>query len=230
MAQIKVSALPEAATAVDTMEVEVNDTGTSRRLTLARIVTMLGLGGLATKSIIDEDNMASDLADRPPSQQSVKAYIAAQIAAIPVPGAWTWVAPVTASGTAVEFTGIPPGVREIRMLLERVSFNAGDHALVQLGSASAYSTGGYQSGSEGSTSSSGFLVNISSDGRTCSGIVDIINTAGTDWVSAHGITRYSTNGTGGGGHKDLGDTLTRVRLTRTGIASFDGGTVALMYR
>lgn len=37
--------------------------------------TVLGLGGLATLNILDEDNFASDSATRPPSQQSVKAYI-----------------------------------------------------------------------------------------------------------------------------------------------------------
>lgn len=39
----------------------------------------LGLGGLATLDIIDEDNMASDLATRPPSQQSVKAFFENEI-------------------------------------------------------------------------------------------------------------------------------------------------------
>ena len=37
--------------------------------------TVLGLGGLATVDLIDEDDMASDSATRPPSQQSVKAYV-----------------------------------------------------------------------------------------------------------------------------------------------------------
>lgn len=36
--------------------------------------TVLGLGGLATLDILDEDDMASDSAVRPPSQQSVKAF------------------------------------------------------------------------------------------------------------------------------------------------------------
>lgn len=37
--------------------------------------TNLGLGGLATLDILDEDDMATDSATRPPSQQSVKAYV-----------------------------------------------------------------------------------------------------------------------------------------------------------
>ena len=36
--------------------------------------TVLGLGGLATQDILDEDDFASNSATRPPSQQSTKAY------------------------------------------------------------------------------------------------------------------------------------------------------------
>ena len=45
----------------------------------ATVRTSLGLGGLATLDILDEDNMASDSAIRPPSQQSVKAYVDSQV-------------------------------------------------------------------------------------------------------------------------------------------------------
>jgi len=37
--------------------------------------TALGLGGLATLDVLDEDDMATDSATRPPSQQSTKAYV-----------------------------------------------------------------------------------------------------------------------------------------------------------
>ena len=43
--------------------------------TAAAARTELGLGGLATLDILDEDDMATDSATRPPSQQSVAAYI-----------------------------------------------------------------------------------------------------------------------------------------------------------
>jgi hypothetical protein len=42
--------------------------------------TALGLGGLATQSILDEDNFATNSATRPPSQQSTKAYHTANTA------------------------------------------------------------------------------------------------------------------------------------------------------
>jgi len=43
--------------------------------------TTLGLGDIATTDLIDEDSFATNSATRAPSQQSVKAYTAAQIAA-----------------------------------------------------------------------------------------------------------------------------------------------------
>lgn len=41
--------------------------------------TNLGLGTAAVADLIDEDSMATDSASRPPSQQSVKAYVDAQV-------------------------------------------------------------------------------------------------------------------------------------------------------
>jgi hypothetical protein len=41
----------------------------------ATLRTNIGLGGLATLDILDEDDMATDSATRPPSQQSTKAYV-----------------------------------------------------------------------------------------------------------------------------------------------------------
>jgi hypothetical protein len=39
----------------------------------------LGLGGLATEDVLDEDDFASDSATRPPSQQSTAAYVESQV-------------------------------------------------------------------------------------------------------------------------------------------------------
>lgn len=49
--------------------------------TASDVRTTLGLGGAALVDVIDEDSFATDSAARPPSQQSTKAYVAAQIAA-----------------------------------------------------------------------------------------------------------------------------------------------------
>lgn len=47
--------------------------------------TTLGLGNIATTDLIDEDDMVSDTAAQAPTQQSVKAYVDAEVAAVPSP-------------------------------------------------------------------------------------------------------------------------------------------------
>lgn len=71
--------------------------------------TVLGLGGLATLDVLDEDDMASDSATRPPSQQSTKAYadaveVAAKAAAIGVGQTWQDVSGSRAIDTSYQNT------------------------------------------------------------------------------------------------------------------------------
>lgn len=50
--------------------------------TAAEMRTTLELGNLATVDILDEDDMATDSATRPPSQQSTKAYVDAEVGSV----------------------------------------------------------------------------------------------------------------------------------------------------
>lgn len=50
--------------------------------TAAEMRTTLELGNLATVDILDEDDMATNSADRPPSQQSTKAYVDAEVGSV----------------------------------------------------------------------------------------------------------------------------------------------------
>jgi hypothetical protein len=72
--------------------------------------TTLGLGGLATLDVLDEDNMATNSATRPPSQQSVKAYVDA--AAVTAGGVGSYVfahrATATAYGASVAGSSLYP--------------------------------------------------------------------------------------------------------------------------
>lgn len=52
--------------------------------------TTLGLGAAATAGFLDEDNMTSDSATAAPSQQSVKAYVDAKVAAVELPPKQAW--------------------------------------------------------------------------------------------------------------------------------------------
>jgi hypothetical protein len=71
----------------------------------------LGLGGLATLDIIDEDDMASDSAVRPPSQQSVKAFFESNVVSIGVGQTWQDVSASRVSNVSYQnTTGKPIGV------------------------------------------------------------------------------------------------------------------------
>lgn len=64
--------------------------------------TTLELGGLSTLDILDEDDFASDSATRPPSQQSTKAYVDAEVAANTYPPTW---ATITGGGSPTVVAG-----------------------------------------------------------------------------------------------------------------------------
>ena len=65
--------------------------------------TALGLGGLATQNILDEDDMASDSATRPSSQQASKAYTDAN-ASIGISQTWQDVSGSRTAGASYQNT------------------------------------------------------------------------------------------------------------------------------
>lgn len=73
--------------------------------------TTLGLGGLATLDILDEDDFATDSATRPPSQQSTKAYVDAATAKY-----------VSASGNSIVASGLITEAHGLGAQPENVSF------------------------------------------------------------------------------------------------------------
>lgn len=74
----------------------------------ATIRTDLGLGGLATLNILDEDDMASNSATRPPSQQSTKAYVDADVTSYEQ--AWTAVTLGAAAPAVTHNLGAQPNL------------------------------------------------------------------------------------------------------------------------
>ena len=94
----------------------------------------LGLGGLATLDILDEDDFASNSATRPPSQQSVGAYLASQLAARRyVSSAQT----ITSGGFLVLSHGLGAEPAFVQFVLECTtaenSYSVGDRIFVNVG-------------------------------------------------------------------------------------------------
>jgi hypothetical protein len=154
---------------------------------------------------------------------------------------------VNASGTAVDFTGIPPGVKRITVMLSGVSPTGASASdlLLQLGDSGGIETSGYDSGSgyiqtasaaSAKASTAGFVVHSSSTASVAfNGIftLALLDAATNTWVSSHNFAAPAAawqRTTHGGGVKSLSGELDRLRLTfANGTETFDAGIINVMY-
>ena len=143
------------------------------------------------------------------------------------------------SGTAIDFTGIPAGVKRITISLNGVSTNGSSPIQVQLGDLGGMETTGYASqastfnntpGGVGFTS--GFALTASSVSTyVWSGIVQLVNISGNTWVtSGTMMTNTAAATTIFGGNKTLSAVLDRIRITTVnGTDAFDAGSINILY-
>jgi hypothetical protein len=142
-------------------------------------------------------------------------------------------AKATTSGTSVDFTGIPAGVKRVTVMFNGVSTNGTSFKQIQIGS-STFTTTGYISSSTsgGSTTSSttGFLIRSNVATETISGIMILTNISGNIWISSHS-TKIDTGFVAtGGGDVSISGTLDRVRITTVnGTDTFDAGSANILY-
>lgn len=143
-------------------------------------------------------------------------------------------AQVTTSGTAFDFTGIPAWVKRVSVMFADVGLTGSDHILVQLGDSGGFETSGYvATGSDGSgndyNSTSGYPIYMGSTSHDISGSMVIELQDTNTWVQRHNGRLSATQQTDGGGYKALSDTLTQVRVTRSGASTFNLGSVNINY-
>jgi hypothetical protein len=147
----------------------------------------------------------------------------------------------TTSGTSIDFTGIPAGVKRITLLGHSVSGSGTDEFMVQLGDSGGIETSGYLSrygrisgtgaATEGSTA--GFIM-FNDAASLLNEIVlqlflqDVTNNT---WVATYSVAVQSTTITSwGAGSKALNGTLDRVRLTHvSGSDTFDAGAASIQF-
>lgn len=147
---------------------------------------------------------------------------------------------VTASGTSVDFTGIPSWVKRITVMFSGVSLSGTSQFLIQLGDAGGVETTGYVSGSAsarngtttiGGSSTAGFIIyHGTSAANIFYGTVRFDYIGSNLWVGSLTGGSGTDQGISGAGSKTLSDTLTQVRITTVnGTDTFDAGTINILY-
>ena len=149
---------------------------------------------------------------------------------------------VSASGTSVDFTGIPSWVKQINILFSSISTNGTSIPLVQIGDIDGVETTSYAStgasipnGSSPTTSTStaGFVIQSVLAANVINGCVSLhlLSSSSNTWVASVNCSLSSSAVCiQGAGVKALSTTLDRVRITTTnGTDAFDGGQFNILY-
>jgi hypothetical protein len=148
---------------------------------------------------------------------------------------------VTASGTAVDFTGIPSWVKRITVMFDAVSTNGSSIPQVQIGTSGGIQTTGYisflLSNSVTNSNTAGFALNAAANQSSSTQIygalvISLLDSATGRWAASWslGINAGGAVGVVGGGSKTLSGTLDRVRITTVnGTDTFDAGSINILY-
>ena len=138
-----------------------------------------------------------------------------------------------ASQSSADFTGIPAGVRTIRVLADQWSFAGNTFPRIQLGTAASVKDTSYDSGitsafnntvSSGSTTG-GFEIRTLYPSYFYSGIMHLerLEAGSNVWLSSHVLGNGVSGAVFGGGRVELDAEVTRLRITRNGPDLFDFG-------
>jgi hypothetical protein len=145
----------------------------------------------------------------------------------------------TTSGTSIDFTGIPAGVKRITVMFDTVSVNAASNIIIQLGDSGGVETSGYvgsawTANTTNAGYSTGFIVMASANASfDFSGalIFNLQDASGFKWNGFGGGGLATANaGNVTGGVKSLSSELTQLRLTSvSGSAVFDSGSINISW-
>ena len=146
------------------------------------------------------------------------------------------------SGTSIDFTGIPAGVKRVTVMFNGVSTNGSSYYLVQLGTSGSPTTTGYTavcirtwSSNQVSahSSTSGFVLGSDQSGFVWSGALVFNNISGNIWILSGLIGSVAVTGMAmqAAGNITLGGVLNMLRITTVnGTDTFDAGSINIMYQ
>jgi hypothetical protein len=157
-------------------------------------------------------------------------------------GAFVRATAQTASGSSVDFTGIPSWVKRVTVTMTDISFAAAGVARLRLGTSGGIVTTGYfgslinisSAPAVGATALSSAPEGIagiatSANATTITGQFVIVNITGNTWQSNGFVMRVGDSSMiNSSGFIALSGTLDRVALAAT-TSTFDGGTINILY-
>lgn len=152
-------------------------------------------------------------------------------------GSLTLATAQTASGTAVDFTGIPSWAKRITVIFRNLSLTGSNDILVRLGAGASPETTGYISGfgliqnagsSLASFSTTGLGIKLSSATSNFHLCMNIQTIGNNVWISNHSGGSSDGLAISGGGSIALSGTLDRLQILPT-AGSFDAGTINISY-
>lgn len=144
-----------------------------------------------------------------------------------------------ATGTAVDFTGIPSWVKRVTVLLNEVSTNGTTNVLVQVGTSSGVITTGYVSVSGRQTANTSYTTGDSTVGfhvqtavatETKTVVMTLYSMGGNSIIGSWVGKRASNESIYGSGSISIGASpLDRIRITTAnGTDTFDAGIINLL--
>ena len=151
----------------------------------------------------------------------------------------TLAAAQNATGTSVDFTGIPSWAKRITVMFNEVSISGTANILIRLGTSGGFEPSGYESqtaivntASNTANSTAGFIIYGNLAAKELSGIMTISNLSGNIWTASG--TFSSLGGTNSvaisGGKKQTSSVLDRIQiLASNGTDTFDLGSINIMY-
>ena len=148
---------------------------------------------------------------------------------------------VTTSGTSIDFTGIPAGVKQIVISFINVSTDGSSNPRIQIGDSGGIEKTGYVSTSHSfvtgtvsvTTSTAGWDIKSASDTNQLSGSVTLTleNSSSNTWAIQGIVAAAGANSTFTlAGTKSLSAVLDRLRITTiNGSDAFDNGEINIAY-
>jgi hypothetical protein len=145
------------------------------------------------------------------------------------------------SGTQVNITGLPTGIKKIEIAISGLSTNGTSIPLLRLGDSGGVENTGYvgavtfvsAAGQGASAHSTGFNIATSGNPATSifTGTILLIHMGGNSWVEATNLSYEDTIASvQGAGSKTLSGELDRLQFTMAnGTDAFDAGTIQVSY-